>query len=371
MLFNCNHEDGCKPGIYEIKNVISKKSYIGSASSFFSRWRSHRFHLRKNEHANHYMQNSYNSTLLHVDNDEFMEFSILEIVESSTKEERLIREEYWLSLMVGNQTELYNSQLYPSKFEGIWTLTPEETREKISMRSKQMWEDPEKREQIIENMSLAWKDQRVHDARVEGIKRAANTPERKQQASEKMKQRYSVMTLEQREDLNRKISEGKRDDLSEHLRSIHKEKRLHGRVVNEITIFEGKMVTNSSSYKNAFLLSPDGILYKDISNLRDFAKHMNFEDTDGEIVRNVILDKSPSYFGWIRFVPKNYVNDCIVVVSPYKPLKIYGDLIDPQGNIHKNVCSLATFAKKHKLHKSGLQELFRGDLKQCKGWRLV
>jgi len=47
-------------GIYCIKNIVDGKKYIGYSKDIFSRWKDHKYDLRKNSHKNKYLQNAWN-----------------------------------------------------------------------------------------------------------------------------------------------------------------------------------------------------------------------------------------------------------------------------------------------------------------------
>lgn len=47
-------------GIYEIRNIINSKCYVGSANSFIKRFNEHKRDLRKNEHHNAKLQRAWN-----------------------------------------------------------------------------------------------------------------------------------------------------------------------------------------------------------------------------------------------------------------------------------------------------------------------
>lgn len=59
-------------GVYEIKNTVNGKIYIGSAHRFGKRWAEHRRRLRKGIHYNTYLQCSFNKY-----NEDVFEFKIL------------------------------------------------------------------------------------------------------------------------------------------------------------------------------------------------------------------------------------------------------------------------------------------------------
>lgn len=94
MLYSYK-EDLNKSGIYEIRNLNNNKSYIGSAQSFKKRWSRHASSLRHNCHKNKHLQNSYNLGIIETKgNDDFIQFSILELMPNSTRTERLKKEEH-------------------------------------------------------------------------------------------------------------------------------------------------------------------------------------------------------------------------------------------------------------------------------------
>lgn len=95
-------------GIYKIS--INDKNYIGSAQNFKDRIYKHEYKLRKNNHANKHLQNLYNK---------YGESSLLfEIVEISTKENLLTREQFYLDSVENliNQTLFATNPTYKRLF---------------------------------------------------------------------------------------------------------------------------------------------------------------------------------------------------------------------------------------------------------------
>lgn len=64
-----------KSGIYQIRNLINDKKYIGSTKNFSNRFSSHKRLLRKNCHTNQHLQNAWNKS-----GEDFFKFEILEFV---------------------------------------------------------------------------------------------------------------------------------------------------------------------------------------------------------------------------------------------------------------------------------------------------
>lgn len=74
-------------GIYQIRNIVNGKIYIGCSTHIQSRWNNHRSRLRKGSHRNLHLQGAWQGY-----GERSFEFQILELVES----EKLVeREQYW------------------------------------------------------------------------------------------------------------------------------------------------------------------------------------------------------------------------------------------------------------------------------------
>lgn len=136
--------DMSKGGIYQIRNLINNKIYVGSTIVFRKRWREHRNGLNGEYHGNDYLQNSWN---LHGDNN--FTLDIIEYVADSNS--LFERERYWLEkLNVTNDSIGYN--IYPYPIGYMAGHYPEETRKKISrsnsgekngraiLSAKEVWE---------------------------------------------------------------------------------------------------------------------------------------------------------------------------------------------------------------------------------------
>ena len=67
-----------EPGVYQIKNKIDGKSYIGSSINVKNRLYKHLWMLKNDKHDNTYLQNAYNKY-----GNESFEFQILELCDES------------------------------------------------------------------------------------------------------------------------------------------------------------------------------------------------------------------------------------------------------------------------------------------------
>lgn len=87
-------------GIYKIINKITKKFYLGSTNNYKKRWEIHKCSLNNNNHANQYLQNSWNK---HGENNfVFKKFEIIENTFSTLiefKKNRIKKEQYYLDTL--------------------------------------------------------------------------------------------------------------------------------------------------------------------------------------------------------------------------------------------------------------------------------
>lgn len=109
----------CKSGIYQIKNIINNKIYIGSAINILQRWSVHQSLLNSNKHYNNHLQSAWNK----YGKANFV-FEIVEVVEA--REELVKREQVYIDFMLPE----YNISKIAGNTLGI--KFTEESRKKIS-----------------------------------------------------------------------------------------------------------------------------------------------------------------------------------------------------------------------------------------------
>lgn len=170
-----------KGGIYQIKNLITGVVYVGSSSRFKKRWNQHARSLCEGKHHTKYLQSSYQKHISETGTNDFLEFSVLEVMENSTKSERLTREEWWIQKLIIDGLQLYNVNKKPTLEGSIspissqkgkrvsiateykpghipWTKEnghDEETRKLIGEKSKEMWANPESAEKLLNSRRSA------------------------------------------------------------------------------------------------------------------------------------------------------------------------------------------------------------------------
>lgn len=77
-------------GIYQIKNTINNKKYIGQSKNIKKRWKEHQTLLKRNQHHNNHLQNAWNKY-----GENYFSFSI---VEQCIEKELNSKEQYWIEV---------------------------------------------------------------------------------------------------------------------------------------------------------------------------------------------------------------------------------------------------------------------------------
>jgi group I intron endonuclease len=123
-------------GIYKIVNRLNNKYYVGSSNNIKSRWRSHKYGLRKGTHHSSHLQNAWNK---------YGESNFDFIIVEETAVENLANEEqkYLDNIKNSNkESECYNISFLSDKIE-----MSEATKQKISKSSigKKLSEETKKK----------------------------------------------------------------------------------------------------------------------------------------------------------------------------------------------------------------------------------
>jgi group I intron endonuclease len=123
--YSINNESG----IYQIRNVINNKIYVGSTINLIQRKKAHEYLLRKNKHKNDYLQNSWNKH----GEDAFV-FEVLEVVDDILF--ILVREQYYID-KTESFLRIHGYNIFPHAIKSGQKV-PQETIDKISITLKKL-----------------------------------------------------------------------------------------------------------------------------------------------------------------------------------------------------------------------------------------
>lgn len=123
-------------GIYKIVNIINGKFYIGSSRAIPSRWKAHRYALRKGTHKNYKLQDDWN-----LYGEDAFSWTIL--YDGLTLEDARLKEEEILEPLMNEQDSVYNLC-----FDAKGRLLSDSSRQKISESLKGRVFSQEHREKI-------------------------------------------------------------------------------------------------------------------------------------------------------------------------------------------------------------------------------
>jgi len=151
-------------GIYKITNILNGKMYVGSSVNINKRWIKHRWELNKGRHGNEYLQRAWNQY--------GAENFIFEIIEETTLENIISREQYWLdSLNVCDNKVGYNLAKC-AEASGRGLIRTEETRENMSEAQKGKKHSEEHKKKISEARKGHRNATKLTEEQVREIKKA-------------------------------------------------------------------------------------------------------------------------------------------------------------------------------------------------------
>ena len=292
-----------KSGVYVITNQWKLRYYVGSAKEFKSRYKRHLASLRKGTHHNKFLQNDFNRC-----GEAAFVFEVLEVVPGE-QSERLAAEQRYLDSLHDSQEDCYN---FDKKSEGssrsCFSKTPEETRKLISENGKRLWSDPDFKKKTLKKLRDANSTPEARKRMQVAQKASWNSEERRKETSNRMHKRWSSVTKNDR-----------RAALSD---TILSEKSIKKRVLTQRETFELKRQVELASrsvvrvvqtygtkeganrvktWNDANLLSPDGVLYVNITNLRRFAVEHGLNGKDAWKLQQVVENSRFAHKGWVRF----------------------------------------------------------------------
>lgn len=311
-----------KSGIYEIKNTITGTCYIGSAKRFKERWTGHSYALKNAKHQNKRLLASYRFHCEQLANDDFLTYSILEIMNSSTKEDRLAREEFWISEYLSRNIKLYNINLRPTTESITWASEKEKAQachnslERKNKNYEQIF-GKEKSEQIKQRQSKAHRKRMIENpnliANLKSRNAGANNPFYGKKHTEETRTKLSAS--QKGLSLEEKHGKEKATELREKRRAAILARmdmdpsmgqrlgnKIRGRTLEEIygteraaQIKEKRSKRMSKTYTGLKLIDPDGNVYTEIYNMRAFCEQHKLRPPH---LLKLISGKLKSHHGW-------------------------------------------------------------------------
>jgi group I intron endonuclease len=320
-----------KIGVYQIRNLISGKRYIGSTSvSFQRRWGQHLSLLEKSIHYCKYLQHSWNKH-----GAESFAFEILEVVDDP--ELVIAREQAWIDTYI-ETGELYNTSPTAGSTRG--RRFSDESKAKIGAANRAFYNTPEGkavsknrmrrildtgqwRESHKRGQAKRWENPENHLKASEAHRKLNEDPERRAAMSARMKRHWT--DPQHRERLlahNRRIAtdpelKAKKKATMDLLwnNPEHIQKHAEGQR-RRFSTDEGKMQASQArrprdehgrpiSYN---LRGPDGTIYLDIPNVAAFCREHGL--TTGKIT-SVLRGETRRSEGWTRYEPPAQEQDDI------------------------------------------------------------
>lgn len=185
----------CKSGIYQIRNLVNDKIYIGSSNNLYNRKTyGHLNALKYNRHENDKLQKAFNKY-----GKQNFTFEVIEFCEP---EKRIEVEQYWIDRFY-NKNMCYNINAFANKPpSNLGKHHSEETKQKISKIHKNKIVSLETRKK----MSKIAKER---------FKNPKNNPMYGKQHSEKTKKKISSINMGNKYCLGRKLSSETKKKISE------------------------------------------------------------------------------------------------------------------------------------------------------------
>jgi len=292
-----------KPGIYKIINTHTNRIYVGQAQTFKKRWYGHKKSLLGNKHQNKFFQNDFNKCRQELENnDDFLEFHILEVMENSTKEDRNLKEEFYIISVFDKQEQCYNFQeKTKAKERFCHSYTPEETNKKLSEATKIQWQNLEIASKMNESRTLSLQDPEVIKARHEGqLKSWDNNSERKEKTAKRMEERLANPAIKEKQIAAMLEAQPRGRITYKERMKTDVDLRARMQEVGRVNIAKRNATQPVKIYGH--LIAPDGRVFENVSHVPTFAKEHGLVKT---LVYDLLLGKIKQHKGWKLHNPSN------------------------------------------------------------------
>lgn len=283
-------------GIYIITCTKNNNRYIGSSRNMQKRKWDHWHHLKAQCHHNKHMQAVYNKY-----GKDSLKFEILEIV---SYDKLIEREQFWIDKL---NPEINKSETATSGFLG--RKHTKESKMKMSLSHKKRLKNSEVRERLRQAAI------EQHKRQPNGMKGKKQSDEIKEHLRQKALEQFStkearekhsqVMSEWMTDEIKQRISESKRGHKQSKETKKKRSKSLkkawsqytpqeRNRRIKNIT--EG--ATKALAKHHGDIVSPDGIVYKNVYNLAEFCRKHGLSNAKMTLVKQ---GKNKSHKGW-RFL---------------------------------------------------------------------
>lgn len=172
-LHSPTDNDLLSPGVYCIRNLLSGKVYVGSATkAFLQRFKGHRTCLRVGRHSNSYLQRAW---------DKYgSEAFVFETLEACAPEMCVVREQWWMDYLRATDGQ-HGYNLSPTAGNTLGVKHTAAARENMSKAHRGKPLSAEHRENMVESIrqTYARVEVRERSAKVNRERMAAETPEAK------------------------------------------------------------------------------------------------------------------------------------------------------------------------------------------------
>ena len=140
-------------GIYEIRNTLHGKCYIGAAINIKQRLYVHKSALRRNKHHNKELQKDWN-----IHGEAGFSFKVLEYLDESDYVGA--RERYWITVLKTDTfANGYNVNKGACGAPGVRQPINEQRRQKLIENNIKRWQNPEYKERVSKAISAARRGQ--------------------------------------------------------------------------------------------------------------------------------------------------------------------------------------------------------------------
>lgn len=345
-----------EPGVYMILNVMNDWRYVGSAARSISRrWSEHRYALKNNKHRNQHLQNAWNK----YGSSAF----VFIVLENCEPELVLTKEQSWFDLFKSQSMLMYNKRENVASQLGL--KHSDETKCKISEISKKQMNNPEFKAIKSELLKKLESSQSSINKRKLSIKRKWNSIEYRIKRNLPISIQFispdgflysNIVNLS---DFCSKESL----DVSA-MWHVWKGELSHYKgwrkyIWQELTIFTETIRADNVPHT---IISPDGVVYNDVRNLKRFCNENGLNYSG---LRSVVIGECHQYKGWQGF------RQGIEQKPKYiRTTRDWPEFVSPNGETHC-IQNLFQFCKEHGLDKAAMQRVANGKSKSHKGWRLA